>query len=127
MTYAAKKYAETKLNTSVNIASSKELIGMVYEKIFEHLKNGKIELENTRYGVESFTKASELINLGLLASLDLTKGGEIALNLKKIYEWSIFAILDARVKREPEKIQDVINVLSLLYEGWTSKEFLERS
>jgi len=85
----AKAYGNTAVETAVTSSSSKELIILVYEKIIDYLIRGKKELELNQPGVEVFTKAVDLINLGLIASLDKTKGGEIANNLEFIYLWSI--------------------------------------
>ena len=54
---------------------------------------------------------------------DLKKGGEIASNLKSIYEWSLRSINEARINKSEEKIQEVIDVLIPLYEAW--KEIAE--
>jgi flagellar protein FliS len=115
---AAKAYADNAAQTSVNSANPKELIVLVYEKIFENLRAGKIEITQGRYGIDFFTKASDLINLGLLASLDYQKGGEISKNLKTIYEWALKKINEARVEKSSEKVQNVIDIMIPLYEGW---------
>ena len=39
-------------------------------------------------------------------------------NLGAIYEWSLREIIMGRVERSPEKIQEVIDVLTPLYEAW---------
>jgi len=120
MSYAAKAYANTKSETDVSSSSSPELILVVYERLFDHLKAGKKELEAGRYGIEPFSKASDLINIGLLACLDTDKGGDVADNLRLIYNWSLTTILQARVKKSPELIQKVIDVLIPIYEGWAT-------
>jgi|LauGreDrversion4_1035100.scaffolds.fasta_scaffold98778_1 flagellar protein FliS len=118
MSYAAKAYANTKSETDVSTSSSPELILVVYERLFDHLKAGKKELEAGRYGIEPFSKASDLINIGLLACLDIDKGKDIANNLRLIYNWALTSILQARLKRSPDLIQKVIDVLTPVYEGW---------
>ena len=118
MSYAAKAYANTKSETDVSSSSSPELILVVYERLFDHLKAGKKELEAGRYGIVPFSKASDLINIGLLASLDMDKGAPIAENLRLIYNWALTNILQARLKKSPDLIQKVIDVLTPLYEGW---------
>lgn len=118
MNKSAKTYANNNMQTLVASSNSKELIVLVYDKIFEHLRVAKLELNENRYGIEFFTKASDLINLGLLASLDLQKGEEIASNLKLIYEWALDKILEARLKKSPEMVQEVIDILTPLYEAW---------
>ena len=118
MSYAARAYANTKSETDVSSSSSPELILVVYERLFDHLKAGKKELETGRYGIEPFSKASDLINIGLLSCLDMEKGQAIADNLRLIYNWALTSILQARLKKSPDLIQKVIDVLTPLYEGW---------
>jgi flagellar protein FliS len=118
MSYAAKAYATTKSNTDVMASNSPELILVVFDRLFDHLKSGKAELEAGGYGIEYFSKASDLISLGLVIALDKEKGGEIARNLDAIYRWSLNTILQARLKKSPELIQEVINVLTPVYQGW---------
>ena len=117
---AAMRYATNDVETGVHSSNSQQLIVLLYERLFDHLKIGKKELENGRYGIESFTKATELIQQGLLACIDYKEGGDIAQSLGAIYEWSLREIINARVTKSPEKIQEVLDVLTPLYEAWVS-------
>ena len=117
---AAMRYATNDVETGVHSSNSQQLIVLLYERLFDHLKIGKKELENGRYGIESFTKATELIQQGLLACLDYKGGAEVAQNLGAIYEWSLREIINARVTKSPGKIQEVLDVLTPLYEAWIS-------
>ena len=118
MSYAAKKYYKNDLQTSVDSASSYELMILVYEKLLDNLNLGKKSIEDGAYGINYFTNAEELLNQGLLACLDYQKGGDIATNLKVIYEWSLLEIIKGRVAKSPEMIQNVIDTLRILFEGW---------
>ncbi len=115
---SAKAYAANQIETGVTGADSSQLVILVYEHLFDHLKIGKNELEEGRYGIESFTKATELIQQGLLACLDYKQGADVAQNLGAIYEWALRELINARVNRSPEKVQEIIDVLTLLYEAW---------
>jgi flagellar protein FliS len=117
-TRAAKMYAENNTHTSVISADSGQIIVLVYERIFDHLKVGKLALENGQYAIESFTKAHDLIQQGLLACLDYEAGVEVAQNLGAIYEWSLREIIAARTDRSAQRIQEVMDVLQPLYEAW---------
>jgi flagellar protein FliS len=111
-------YAENNTHTSVTSADSGQLIVLVYERVFDHLKLARNALEVGDYGVEPFTKAHDLIQQGLLACLDYKNGGDVAQSLGAVYEWSLREILNARLTKSPEKIQDVLKVLTPLYEAW---------
>lgn len=111
-------YANTKKHTDVSGSNSGELILVVYERIFDNLKQGQREFALGNWGIQPLTTASELIDLGLLGCLDYAKGGEVAENLAVIYGWCLKTILQARVNKSVEKIQEVIDVLTPIHEGW---------
>ncbi len=115
---SALAYAANSVETGVIAADSSQLIVLVYERLFDHLKIGKKELENGRYGIESFTKAHARIPQRLVACIDYKDGGDIAQSLGAIYEWSLREIINARLTKSPEKIQEVLDVLTPLYEAW---------
>jgi flagellar protein FliS len=118
MSKALKAYADSSVSTSVSMSTSNELIVLVFEKIFDYLRIGKIALENNKLAIEEFTKINDLINLGLVASLNREEGGEIAKNLEFIYLWAMNKITEARLTKSHEKIDDVTRVLMPIYESW---------
>jgi len=115
---AASAYANTQSETAVSSANSGELIILIYERIFDHLRVGKKALENGDFGIVPFTKAHDLIQQGLYACIDLNAGGDIASSLSAVYEWALKQIIAGRTSKSPEKIQEVIDVLTPLYEAW---------
>ena len=114
----AKIYSNSDAETSVQSLSSGPLIVLIYERIFDNLRLGKHALENGEHGIDAFTKAHDLIQQGLLACIDFKAGGDIALNLSAIYEWSLREIINARVTNSPQKVQEIIEILMPLYEAW---------
>jgi len=50
--------------------------------------------------------------------LDIEAGGEIAQNLRSLYGFMRRHLLDAAIKRDPQRIRDVIACLEDLNEGW---------
>lgn len=117
---SARAYSDLAAQTGVSSAAPGDLIVLIYERIFDHLNVGKLALEAGDYGVEAFTKAHDLIQQGLLASLNYEAGGEVAMNLGAIYEWSLREIINARVSKSPQKVAEVIETLRPLYEAWIS-------
>ena len=115
---SARAYAATEVFTGVNASDPGQLIVLVYQRIFDHLKMGKKALEAGEYGIESFTKAHDLIQQGLLACLDYKTGGEVAQSLGAVYEWSLREVISARLAKSPERIQEIMDVLTPLYEAW---------
>ena len=115
---AHRTYAATQRETSVSSAKPVELVAMVYQRLLDHLQTGKIQMAEGVDSSESFTKAIDLITTGLESCLDKERGGEIAQNLAFIYDWAGKEILRARLRRDPEMIQGVINAFVPLAEAW---------
>jgi flagellar protein FliS len=117
-TRSHRAYAATQRETSVASAKPVELVAMVYQRLLDHLNTGKVQMSEGLDSSESFTKAVDLITTGLESCLDKEKGGEIAQNLAFIYDWAGKEIIRARLRRDPEMIQGVINALIPLAEAW---------
>ena len=115
---AHRAYAATQRETSVSSAKPVELVAMVYQRLLDHLQTGKLQMVEGVDSSESFTKAIDLITTGLESCLDKEKGGEIAENLAFIYDWAGKEIIRARLRRDPEMIQGVINAFVPLAEAW---------
>jgi flagellar protein FliS len=111
-------YAATQRETSVSSAKPVELVAMVYKRLLDHLQTGKVQMLEGSDSSESFAKAIDLITTGLESCLDKEKGGEIAQNLAFIYDWAGKEIIRARLRRDPEMIQGVINAFVPLAEAW---------
>jgi flagellar protein FliS len=117
-TRSHRAYAATQRETSVSSAKPVELVAMVYQRLLDHLHTGKIQMAAGEDSSESLTKAIDLITTGLESCLDKEKGGEIAQNLAFIYDWAGKEIIRARLRRDPEMIQGVINAFVPLAEAW---------
>ena len=117
-TRSHRAYAATQRETSVSSAKPVELVAMVYQRLLDHLHTGKIQMLEGSDSSESFSKAIDLITTGLESCLDKEKGGEIAQNLAFIYNWAGKEIIRARLRRDPEMIQGVINAFVPLAEAW---------
>jgi len=115
---AAKAYASNDVHGGVVDSDPAKLVALVFERALDHLKLGKAALEQDDYGIDHFAKVNDLIQKGLLACLDYSQGEDVAQNLGAIYEWSLREIIKGRVEKSPAKIQEVIDVLTPLYEGW---------
>ena len=54
----------------------------------------------------------------LRTALDHKAGGEVAVNLNRLYEYSLELISQANLTRTPEPIETTLRVLRTLKEGW---------
>jgi flagellar protein FliS len=115
---AANAYKKVSDQTAVSEATPLELIILVYKRLIDHLREAQQAIESGADSAVPTEKALDLIQKGLVASLDTDKGGEIATNLAALYEWSMREILQARLKKNSEILTGVVEVFKSLESAW---------
>jgi flagellar secretion chaperone FliS len=104
---------------AVATQSQGRLIVLLYEGAIRFLKQAQQELEagNAAAKGECINKAVGILN-ELNLCLNMDDGGEIAQNLRSIYLFMARHLADANTQQNPAYIQDVIDCLDSLNEGW---------
>ena len=115
---AHEAYARTDRETAVSAARPVDLVVLVLQRTLDHLRTGRDKMLKQEDSAEPLTKALQLINAGLMACLDQQQGGEIAVNLGQLYDWASREIMLARLKRDGDRISDVIRVLETVSSAW---------
>jgi flagellar protein FliS len=117
--YATAQQASAYRDASVLTAPPERLVVMLYDGAHRFLfqavhamRSGDIALTNNRM------QRAEAILSELRQTLDFERGGEIAPRLEAIYAFCQRHLLDARIKRDPERIEQVMKLLSELREAW---------
>jgi flagellar protein FliS len=115
-------------------ADPRRLIIMCYEGAIQNLGVAKLHYLNENYEAKgkAIQKAVEIINT-LREALDFEKGGEIAKNLDRIYDFFIRYILRADIKRDIKGLDQTLFLLGELKSAWerslfgdlSSKRFLQ--
>jgi flagellar protein FliS len=95
------------------------LVVLLYEGAIKFLRLSEKELAAGDYAAkgEYINKALAILN-ELDGCLDMDAGGEIAQNLRKLYQFMIRHLVQANINRDPRRIQEVIKCLEDLCEGW---------
>ena len=95
------------------------LVVLLYDGAIKFLEQAKAELAAGNYAAKGvfINKALAILN-ELDACLDMENGGDIAVNLRRLYQFMIRHLGEANVHRDPQRIQDVIDCLKDLNEGW---------
>jgi len=104
---------------NINIETPEKLIEMLYEgalrfTVFAKKAIEKNDVEKKVYWI------NRTINIftELLISLDVKKGGDVALYLNGLYEQQIKFLTQANLEDDTEKLDIVIKVLKGLLEAW---------
>jgi len=95
------------------------LIVMLYEGAIRFLQQAITAMENKDFEQKAklFARAMDIIN-ELDFALNMEEGGEIAMNLHKLYGFMRRHLTDASIKMDTQRVRDVIACLEDLNEGW---------
>ncbi|HUU29308.1 MAG TPA: flagellar export chaperone FliS [archaeon] len=106
---------------SMQIMSSKpeKLILMLYDGAlrFIQLAIKGMEKKDIELSHNNLIKTQNIL-VELMASLNFDKGGEIAGNLFRIYEFMHYTLVQANVKKEVEPVQRIHGQLKKLRDSW---------
>jgi flagellar protein FliS len=119
---ASKAYAAVGVESSVNGTDPHGLIVLLYEGALVAMVHAKIHMERNEIAEKgrAIAKAVAIINDGLRASLDMSRGGEIAGNLDALYDYMGQRLLLASLKNQPEIIDEISKLLMDLKGAWES-------
>lgn len=80
---------------------------------------GQMARRETAAKTESVTRAIGLVD-GLRACLDFERGGEIAANLERLYDYMARRLVEANLGDRPELLDEVAGLLGEIREGWST-------
>ena len=105
--------------TLIQTAGKLDLVILCYEKAIQLLNQAKDHYldHETEKKVYKIKKVIDILN-ELNGSLNMDKGGQIAVNLQSIYTYLIKIILSGDINKDPSAYDDGIRILSELKEAW---------
>lgn len=121
MTHSAlSAYSQVGVETSIASASPHKLVSMLFDGAILAVFHGKAHMQqgNVAAKGESISKAIAIIDEGLKVSLDEEVGGELARNLKALYEYMSNRLLMANIKNDVEGLDEVARLLGELKGAW---------
>lgn len=112
---AYKNYQKTQVET----ASPGKLLLMLYDGAIRKLGDAA---KYTRAGNIpdshiNLIKVQDIL-IELILALNHEIGGEISKNLQRLYEYMYTRLVEANIKRDPGRIEEVTTLMSELREGW---------
>ena len=117
-------YDEYKKNKVIT-ASGVELIVQLYDELIKntHLarsilsKGDTLTFDEIKEKGKVISKAMNIVT-GLAEALDMEKGGDISINLGKLYEFVNIRLLNANLNNDPVMLDEALRVLHELREAW---------
>jgi flagellar protein FliS len=107
---------------SVMTASPEQLVVMLYDGAGRFLRQARNAMNEgaVLHAGERLTRGEAIID-ELLATLDMD-AGEIAERLQAIYVFCKARLIEARIQRDPERIDQVCRLLGELRDAWAHVE-----
>ena len=118
---ALKKYQSIGAHGAVAAADPYRLVQLMLDNILQRVAAARGHLERreiARKG-EQVSKAIRVIG-ALNGSLNLEAGGEVAANLRALYDYCAIRLTKANAKNDPEGFDEVMHVIRTIKEGWDS-------
>jgi len=113
-------YQQMEIESDVRGADPHRLIVLLFDGAESALRQAQMHLatNNIEGKSESLTKAIEIILDGLSASLNLEEGGELANNLRALYNYMVSRLIHANIHKDATAISEVQTLLGEISGAW---------
>lgn len=115
----AAAYDELANKSIIMGATSHGLVALLFEEFDSSLRAAEFYVESGDVSKmrEKVGKASKIL-AGLQGSIDVEKGGEIAINLSELYRFCIRELLKANINADKKIITNVRSLLAPIQQAW---------
>ena len=113
-------YAAVKTETDVACADPHQLVLMLYDAALVAVPRAseRMRVRDLAPKGAAVSRAIQIIEEGLSASLDMQAGGELAGRLRELYRYMTRRLLMASVKNDPAGLEEVARLLADLKDAW---------
>lgn len=120
MKKAANAYKTVQVDAAILGASPHELIEKLLAKAIESVNEAKVhmlagDIEAKGHAIKL---ATAIIADGLMGSLNMEEGGEIAQNLEVLYEYMARQLVRAHAENDTALLDEVLSLLHEVKTGW---------
>jgi flagellar protein FliS len=119
--FVANTYATVDVTTGVPLASPHQLTLLLYDAALKHMGKAQMHMAAGRIAEKgaAITRAIRIVEEGLTGPLDLTQG-EIARNLKSLYEYVNNCLLRANLHNDAALLTEARNLLAGMRDTWAA-------
>lgn len=113
-------YRQVGISTSVDSASSHQLVAMLYDGLLESLAeaHNAIHQEDVATKCQALGRAARIVDEGLKAGLNLQAGGAMGESLNRLYTYIFNRVLYANLKNDAAAVQECRRLVEPLREAW---------
>ena len=113
-------YRDVDIKSRVASSDQHDLVLLMFDGLLESVMRAKGAVINrdTQTKVSEIARAIRILQEGLLTSLDIDKGGEIAQNLSNLYEYCVIRLTEANAKNSLEALDEVSQLIKSIADAW---------
>jgi len=113
-------YADLGVETQVMAASPVRLITLLFDGARAAVAQARVHLaqHNTAARGQAISKAIEIVEGGLKASLDMNAGGELAVSLRNAYDLIVHNLLQANLNSDAKRLDTADRLLADIGGAW---------
>jgi len=117
---SANSYKTIGLETSVMGANPHQLVGLLFDALQQSLAAAKGAILNGDISAKAraIGRAVRILEEGLKAGLDAERGGDLAANLRSLYDYCILKVTEANLRNDAAAIDEVIRLIHPVSDGW---------
>lgn len=117
---SAAAYKRASIESSVEMADPHQLVTLLFDALARSIGSAKLTLQagDIPGKCKHIGNAISILEEGLRAPLDLERGGEIAHNLNRLYEYCVKRLIDANLQNDVAALDEVTQVLEPVVSGW---------
>jgi flagellar protein FliS len=118
--FGARAYSKLGLETDVITGEPHRLILMLFDGALLSIQKGRSHLTAKRIAekCQCLTTAIEIVDMGLLASIDARHDPEFAGRLTSLYRYVAMRLLQANVRNDVQSLDEAAKILGDLRAAW---------
>ena len=119
-TRAASAYKTVAAETGVQGADPHQLVDLLFDALMQsmNLARGAMQRGDMETKGKALGKAVRILEEGLKASLNPRDGGQLAHNLRAVYEYSVQRLTLANMRNDDTLVVEVSNLLEPVAQSW---------
>ena len=109
--------------STFDMSNNVRIISLLFDGAINYIKLGRVKMgEQNIAGKGHYIGKATAIVGELTSSLNMEEGGEIARNLRRLYDFVLDRLLKANLKNDVAALDEAEKVLQTLREGWKGME-----
>lgn len=117
---SASAYKRASVDASVEMADPHQLVTLLFDALQRHLGAAKLAMQSGDIPAKckQVGAAVRILEEGLIAPLDLDRGGELAANLRNLYDYCVRRLILANAKNDIVLLDEVSHLIEPVASGW---------